>query len=177
MRSLTALLYFFPLALAAQHCGYDFASVIVVRPHAAGDSAVIDGLRITLLDSTNLPVTHQGRGWNVFRLNSDYEACDNWQGGFAMGCQVCFPFAKDNYVLVIPTGYDTGKLKVLVQDERQRSAADIRRRHWPDRYTQQVVPLSAFNNYRLCGAHDEAEYPQLHDRPAYRPVEIIMQMR
>ena len=77
---------------------------------------MIEGLRITLLDSTNLPAVHHGYPMNLFRPNSDYEACAHWQGGFMQGRQVCFPFAKDNYVLVIPSGYDTSKIKVLVQD-------------------------------------------------------------
>lgn len=177
MRLLPLLPCILPLSLAAQHCGYDFASIIVVRPHTEGDTAVIDGLRITLLDSTNMPATNYGHAIHLFRPNSDFEACDHWQGGFGVGHQVCFPFAKDNYVLVIPSGYDTGKMKVLVQDERPRSSAKIRQRKWPKRFMQQIVPLSAFDEYLLCGVYDCVVYPDLHDRPAYHPVEIILHMR
>ncbi|MBL7952779.1 MAG: hypothetical protein JNM62_13790 [Flavobacteriales bacterium] len=159
---------------AAQHCGYDFAAIIVVHPHLAGDTSVIDGLRITLLDSNNVPLVHQGRPWHLFRRNADYEACYKWQGGFSMGKLVCFPFAKDNYVLVIPDGYDTGTLKLLVQDERPRTHVDIRRRHWPKRYRQQVVPLSTFDNYSLCGTYDDEVYRSQGDRPTYHPVDVIL---
>ncbi|MBK8612460.1 MAG: hypothetical protein IPN85_03060 [Flavobacteriales bacterium] len=177
MRPFALAICFLPFSLFAQHCGYDFASVIVVRPHAAGDSAVIEGLRITLLDSNNLPLMHQGHAWDLFRPNSDYEACAHWQGGFMAGYQVCFPFAKDNYVLVIPTGYDTSKMKVLVQDERPRSHVDVRRRIWPERYTQKVVPLTAFDSYRLCGVYDEEVYPHTEGRPNFAPVDVILRLQ
>ena len=166
-----------PFGLSAQHCGYDFASIIVVRPHAKGDTAVITGLNITLLDSNNLPFVQNGNAWNLFRPNSDYEACAPWQGGFMPGCQVCFPFAKDNYVLVIPTGCDTSKLKLLVQDERPRSHVDIRRRIWPERYAQQVVPLTALDSYILCGVYNEQVYPPMEGRPNFAPVDITLKLQ
>lgn len=177
MRHLFLVILFAPVGLSAQHCGYDFASIIVVRPHAAGDTAVIPGLHITLLDSANLPMMHQGEAWNLFRPNSDYEACARWQGGFMPGCQNCFPFAKDNYVLVIPSGFDTSTMKVLVQDERPRSHVDVRRRIWPDRYVQRMVPLTAFDNYQLCGVYDEQVYPPMEARPNFAPVDITLYPR
>ena len=118
----------------AQHCGYDFASVIVLRPHTEEDTALIQGLHITLLDSANLPLTNQGSSGGNFLSNSAYEACADRQGAFMEGRHVCFPFAKDNYTLVISAGYDTSKMKVLVRDERPRSPTEIRRRKWPKRY-------------------------------------------
>jgi hypothetical protein len=177
MRPIIPLLGLLPFTLQAQHCGYDFSSIIVVRPHAEGDTALIQGLHITLLDSTNLPVMHQGHAWNLFLPNSDYEACAHWQGGFMPGLQVCFPFAKNNYVLVIPTGYDTSKMKVLVQDDRPRSHIDIRRRIWPKRYLHQVVPLTEFDTYRLCGKYDREEYPPVEGRPNFAPVDITLKLQ
>ncbi len=136
------------------------------------------GLHITLLDSNNLPLMHQGHAWDLFRPNSDYEACAHWQGRLhAEGHQVCFPFAKDNYVLVIPTGYDTSKMKVLLQDERPRGHIDIRRRIWPKRYMQQVVQLTAFDVYCLCGAYDEEVYPPMEGRPNFAPVDITLKLQ
>ena len=177
MRSFALACCLAPFSLLAQHCGYDFASIIVVRPHAEGDTAVITGLHITLLDSNNLPLLHNGSSWNQFRPNSDYEACAHWQGHFAEGHQVCFPFAKDNYVLVIPTGYDTSKMKVLLQDERPRCHIDIRRRMWPKRYMQQVVQLTAFDVYSLCGEYDSEVYRTLEGRPNFAPVDITLKLR
>lgn len=170
MRPILALLLLASTTLVhAQHCGYDFASIIVVHPHLEGDTQVVRGLRITLLDSANLPYTHPGHAWHLFRPNSDREACAQWQGGFARGHKVCFPFAEDNYVLVIPRGTDTSKMKVLVQDDRRPVYAD---RIEP--FAMQVVPLTAFDNYPLCGRYDDEVYPHMEQRPAYAPVDVVM---
>ena len=161
----------------AQHCGYDFASVIVLRPHTEEDTAVIQGLHITLLDSANLPLTNQGSSGGNFLSNSAYEAFADRQGAFMEGRHVCFPFAKDNYILVIFAGYDTSKMKVLVRDERPRSPTEIRRRKWPKRYAEQVVPLTAFDTYRLCGTYDTEVYPPMEGRPNFAPVDITLKLK
>lgn len=175
MRTLALL-----LALAStvftkgQHCGYDFASIIVVHPHLEGDTHVVKDLRITLLDSTNLPVTFHGKAWHLFRPNTEREACAQWQAGFAPGYKGCFPFAKDNYVLVIPRGMDTAKMKVLVQDDRPTVYADHHRQNRVDPFRMQVVPLTAFDSYPLCGTYNDVVYPRMEGRPDYAPVEVVI---
>ncbi len=157
----------------AQHCGYDFSSIIVVRPLAAGDSTVIDGLRITLLDSNNLPVVQYDRPWDLFHRNPEQNIPHHRRGQFDVPDH--FPFAQDNYVLVIPQSMDTSKMKVLVQDERHSGTPNKRGDRRPVHFKQHVVPLTAFDAYRLCGTYDEEVYPELVDRPQYRPVDIILQ--
>lgn len=175
MRATTLLLGLLPFTLAAQHCGYDFASVIVVRPHTDGDTVVIDGLRITLLDSNNVPVVHYDKPWNFFHRNTVQNFQHHRRGHF--DAPDYFPFAKDNYVLVVPTGFDTARMKVLVQDERHTGSpnehGDRRRVH----FKQQVVQLTTFDAYRLCGVYDDEVYPQLSDRPQYHPVDITLSPR
>ncbi len=175
MRSFTTLLCCLPVALAAQHCGYDFRSLIVVRPHAAGDSAVIEGLRITLLDSNNLPVVHYDKPWHLFERNVEPPFCGNvrYKGPY----EPSFPFARDNYVLVVPNSFRTAKMRVLVQDERDAGPLNKRRDHWPVRFKQTIVPLTANDMYLLCGVFDERVYPELRDRPAYHPVDITLYQR
>lgn len=170
----TFLLTSITIGTMAQHCGYDFASIIVVRPHLAGDTTVTEDLRLTLLDSNNVPVMDHGRPWYQFKRNADYEACAQWQGRFSEETNVCFPFAKDNYVLVIPHGFATATMKVLIQDERPRTHVDIRRRHWPKRYRQQIIPLTAFDSHSLCGTYNDAVYQAPSGRPAYHPVDVIL---
>ena len=93
MRALI-LLWMLPLSGGAQHCSYDFRSVIVVRPHAAGDSAVIDGLRLTLLDNNNVPVVHYDKPWQLFHRNIEQHLPYRNRGYFDVAD--FFPFAKDN---------------------------------------------------------------------------------
>lgn len=175
MRSFLTLLCCIPLSLAAQHCGYDFASLIVVRPFADGDTVVIDGLRITLLDSNNLPVVHYDKPWQLFHRNDEQNLRHSRRGHFDVPDY--FPFAQDNYVLVIPTGYDTSKMKVLVQDERTSGTQNKRGDRRPLYFKQQVVPLTVFDSYRLCGTYDAEVYPELSGRPRYHPVDITLYPR
>lgn len=163
----------------AQHCAYDLASVIVVRPHAFGDTAVIDGLRITLLDSTNLPMTYSGWSYPAFIQNMDASSFEHDMLNHRpqIGADRIFPFAKDSYVLVVPSHLRTAGMKVLVQDERDHAALNKRQDRWPVRYEQVVVPLTAFDSYRLCGAFDDEVYPLREGRPNFAPVDITLHPR
>ncbi len=177
MRCWSTILILLPTLLPAQHCGYDFASIIVVRPYLEGDTQLVQGLRITLLDSTNLPVTIEGEAWHLFRPNSDLNACARYQHDFARGHKVCFPFAKDGYVLVLPRGMDTSKMKVLVQDDRLPVSVDYHRRNWIHPFRMQVLPLTPFDSYPLCGTYNEEVYPPMDGRPNFAPVEITLYPR
>lgn len=172
MRRVTLVLALLPTLLIAQHCGYDFSSIIVVRPHAAEDSAVIHGLRITLLDSNNVPVVHHGAPWSLFHRNERPPFCGyvRYKGPF----NPYFPFAGGNYVLVVPSNFRTEKMKVLVQDERDAGPLNKRRDQWPLRYKQVVVPLNALDSYQLCGVYDEEVYPPMDGRPNFAPVDITL---
>lgn len=57
MRSFPLAPCLVPFSLQAQHCGYDVAAIIVVRPNAVGDIVVLEDLCITMLDSNNVPTT------------------------------------------------------------------------------------------------------------------------
>lgn len=71
MRWLLLLLPLAPVRMQAQHCSFDFANIIVVRPHAHGDTTLIEGLRIVLLDKDNLPATSTGTPFYLFHRNTD----------------------------------------------------------------------------------------------------------
>jgi hypothetical protein len=177
MRRQSLLFALLPTLLNAQHCPYDFASIIVVRPHLEGDTQVVRGLRITLLDSTNLPVTIGGDAWHLFRPNTDIKACERYQHSFARGHDVCFPFANENYVLVLPRSMDTSKMKVLVQDDRLPVHVDYHGRNWIHPFRMQLVPLNPYDSYPLCGTYSDETYPPMEGRPNFAPVDIILYPR
>jgi hypothetical protein len=177
MRTTTLLLYLLPFSLCAQHCGYDFASILVVRPHAEGDTTVIQGLRTTLLDSTNLPVSGYDERWYLFLRNTDLSVCGGYGHGSFNGQPCCFPFANDNYILVVGRRDRTEKMKVLVQDERDLDRVNERVDHWPVRFKQQIVPLTAVDAYSLCGRYDNAVYPTYFGEPVYHAVDIALTPR
>lgn len=174
MRAPLLLFCLLPAWLAAQHCGYDLRSIIVVRPHAVGDSTVAHGLRITLLDSNNVPVVHYDEPQHLFRRNTP-PPCG--YGRAKDRLEPWFPFAHDNYVLVVPNGFRTQMLKVLVQDERDDGPLNKRGDRLPVRFKQQLVPLTVHDVYPLCGRYDEHTYPPLEGRPDFAPVDITLQPR
>lgn len=175
MRIVLPLVALLPALLHAQHCAYDPRSVIVVRPHSADDSAVIPGLRITLLDSNNVPVVHRGTPWSPFHRNQCAPTCGNVR--YKGPCEPYFPFAKDCYLLVVPNGFRTARMKLLVQDERDAGPLNQRRDRWPVRYHQVIVPLTTYNSHPLCGVYDEEVYPPMEGRPSFAPVDIILDQR
>jgi hypothetical protein len=171
MRQLILLFALLPQLLAAQHCGYDGSAIIVLRPHGVGDSTVIGGLRITLLDSNNVPLTYNGRPIEPFFRNTDRSAWDAPGVHHRPGREVdhLFPFAEDNYVLVIGRGQDLRGCSVLVQDERP----------WGERpvYHQILVPLGMEKGYSLCGRYDDTVYHTYPEERPYAAVDITVFQR
>jgi hypothetical protein len=154
----------------AQHCGYDFAAIIVVHAHRANSPAVEPRLRITLLDTNNLPAVINGQDWNRFRPNDGRSTLPDraWQPHFERYSGRVFPFAGDNYVLVVPSHLDYSGYSILVQDERNGGSVELKRT---------VVPITANDVYILCGTYDEEIYPPMEGRPNFAPVDIILYPR
>ena len=156
--------------LSAQHCGYCGAAILVVRPHAAWDSTVVDGLRITLLDSTNLPVTHGGAPFPPFYRNDDPDSYD------APGVnhrrrngEPLFPFAKDNYVLVIGRGMDLRGCSILVQDERTWRSGTV--------FGQTTTAVPMDSPYGLCGQSNAIVLSTGTNEAPYTVIDIPLQRR
>ena len=166
MRYLATLFVCFPFALLAQHCGYDFASIIVVRPHLEGDTNVVEGLRVMLLDQDNLPATATGTPFYLFHRNTDRP--EQWihPATWRRNGQRIFPFAKDNYVLVVPNHFHMENYRVLVMDERPGSDGP--------RYRQQVLHLHPTQCKPLCGHYRDEVYQSASGEPAFHPVTITL---
>lgn len=170
MRHLFPVFLFAPIGLAAQHCGYDFASIIVAHVHRAHTNAVEPDLRITLLDTNNLPVMINGQEWNRFRPNDGRSTLPDrtWQPHFERYSGLVFPFAGGNYVLVVPSHLDYSGYSILVQDDRNGGLGELRRT---------VVPITNNDVYPLCGRYDEDVYPPMVGRPNFAPVDIMLLTR
>ncbi len=167
MRHVLLLLLLAPAQLAAQHCGYDFAAIIVVHPHRLNSAEIEPRLRITLLDTNNLPAMINGQEWNRFRPNDGRSVLPDrtWQPHFDRYKGHEFPFAGDNYILVVPARLDYTGYAILVQDERNGGLGELRRT---------VVPITNNDVYPLCGRYDEEVHPPLEGRPNFAPVDITL---
>ena len=170
MRLLIFLLAGLPTLLNAQHCGYDHASIIVVNAHRVNNPSVEPRLRITLLDTNNLPAVINGQDWNRFRPNDGRSVLHDraWQPHFERYSGRVFPFAGDNYMLVVPSHLDYTGYAILVQDERNGGMGELKRT---------VVSITNNDVYLLCGTYDEEVYPPMEGRPNFAPVDIILYPR
>lgn len=165
MRTWVFALFLVPTSLAAQHCAFDFKSIIVVHPHAIGDTALIEGLRIVLLEKDNLPATSTGDPFHLFSRNN--ERSDHIsRRTFRKQDRRVFPFAGDNYILVVPNHFHMDNYKILVLDERPGKDGT--------RYRYQVGHLHPSQCYPLCGRYDEEVYPPMEGRPNFAPIDITL---
>lgn len=161
MRHSCFILLLLPALLTAQHCAFDFKSIIVVHPHAAGDTAVIDGLRITLLEKDNLPATDTGTSNYLFTRNTEPSDLIHRRTFRAQGRRM-FPFAGNNYVLVVPNHFHMDNYKVLVLDERPGNDGP--------RYRYQVIHLDPSQCKPLCGRYSDTVYPT---GPGEAPLRVV----
>lgn len=161
---LLALLIAIPAT--AQHCAYDFASLIVVRPQADGDTALIEGLRIVLLDKDNLPATSTGTPFYLFQRNTDRPTQWLHPTTWKRNGKRQFPFAQDNYILVVPNHFHMENYRVLVLDERPGTDGP--------RYRQQLLHLHPSRSYRLCGRYADEVYQAGPGEAAFTPVNISL---
>jgi len=168
-----SLILFTFLAIAAfvqgQHCPFDFAGIIVAHPHALGDTLLVPDLRITLLDTNNLPALDQS-GQAMYHFAQNPAAADRGMASHAFikrHRHDQFPFAKNNYVIILPARMDLSGYSIPVQDE-----ADERSIH----YDQTRIPITSNDLYPLCGVYDNAVHPALEGRPPFAPIDIPLQL-
>lgn len=160
------LLALVPVWSSAQHCAFDFYSILVVRPHAEGDTNVVDGLRVVLLDQDNLPATATGTPFYLFQRNTDRPRQWMHSTTWRRNGKRQFPFAQDNYVLVVPNHFQMENYRVLVMDERPGDDGP--------RYRQQLLHLHPTQCKPLCGRYDDEVYQAGPDEPPFRAVSISL---
>lgn len=154
-----------------QHCSFDFVNIIVVRPHAQGDTTVIDGLRIVLVDkdscsTVELPATSSRTPHYLFQRNTDPPTQWLHPATWKRNGKRQFPFAQDNYFLLVPNDFHVENYRVLVVDERPANDGP--------RFRQQLMHLHPEQSHRLCGRHNDEVYQVASGEPAFAPVTISL---
>ena len=138
----------------------------MVRPHAEGDTALIEGLRIMLLDKDNLPATSTGTPFYLFQRNTDRPTQWMHPSTWRRQGRRQFPFAQDNYILVVPNHFAIEDYRLLVLDESPGTDGP--------RYRQQVMHLHPSQCKPLCGRYDDEVYATRPGEPAFTPVNISL---
>lgn len=130
------------------------------------DTALVEGLRIVLLEKNNLPATATGTPFYLFQRNT--ERPQQWiqPSAWRKNGRRIFPFAGDNYVLVVPNHFHMDNYNVLVLDERPGNDGP--------RYRYQLLHLHPVQSHPLCGHYDDEVYKTAPGEPAFQPVTISL---
>lgn len=125
MKNFVLFILLAPSWLLAQHCPYDFESILVLDVRCDADSQTIPGLKITLQNSGGNVImgsSYDGQQWKTdtsfFWLNTDsvglrgiVDSQHSWSPW-----KTHFWFAEDNYVLVCPRAADYKGWKIRIED-------------------------------------------------------------
>jgi hypothetical protein len=154
-----------------QHCPYDFAGIIVLNIHAKNDTVIIPGLLITIHDKEGdlmMTTKYVHNKWEA-KVDAFWQNPSNttFKGYIdnnnpAENEKIRFPFAKNNYVLVVSSSLIIDTYTVEIIDPSGK-------------YLPKEVRLSRDNLYSLCGTYQDAEYVTSNSNPTlYQPLEIIL---
>jgi len=149
--------------LHAQHCAYDFASIIVVSIHEKDNLENISNLKVTIVDSSGNPVLDSNENEMLFWQNPRKTTSD--YNNPAQARKIRYPFAKNNYVLVLGGSHSIDKYYLKIEEKENF-----------DKYRlpyYQMINLYEVDKYRLCDTYNNEDYKSYIGR-LYKPVEIII---
>ena len=126
---ITALfLFLFQNILHAQHCGFDFHAIVMIKPHASeNDSTIVSGLKITVLDKNYIPLVCY-RGDTAIMYRNDTTQTYRYEDdrhparfiphhpSYISSGIFYFGFAADNYISVIGNDPNCKALFAKIED-------------------------------------------------------------
>jgi hypothetical protein len=170
-------IFLFSENVKSQHCPFDGSAIVVLHIHEEDSVRTIPNLKITLLDSLHVPIEgyYFQNGmfvedtlffWQNPSLTTFRGYIDN--NNPADVRHMRFPFARDNYVLVLSGGYPIENCFIQIEE----IAVNGTLHYFP---IQQPIPLYKHDLYSLCGTYDDENYRTYYygTRP-YHPVELTM---
>ena len=134
----------------AQHCEYDFAAIIVVKPTTGSSDSLIKGLQITLLDSTGKIYKEVWHNDTLFFWQNPERTT---QTGYIDNNnplrpeKIRFPFAKNNYVVVCDRQIAYAKMKIKIEDtDGIKNGGE---------FLTQVISIKPEDVFPLCTEHSD----------------------
>jgi hypothetical protein len=128
----------------AQHCGFDFSSIIVLNIHTKEKPDVIPNLKIELI----------GEVPNNFGLKTLK---------FEQGLE--FAFIKDSYGLVIPSAMSLENFKIKITDIDGFKNEGF--------FKEIIISTFNLDKYPLCGNYNRKEFVSIYGCRLYKPIEVI----
>ena len=138
LASLLILLNLNIFRLYSQHCAFDYAYLIGVRPFDKDSTRIVKGLRITLVNEFQQPVGIKNGA--VLKQNhiSDYRRL----GKTVEHEDMQYSFAPNDYVAISNSSFaKSSNLFIKVEDQRKTNKV----------FQTQIIPVSTLNFIHLCG--------------------------
>jgi|SRR5690554_851798 len=156
----------------AIHCGYDFTSYIVVKPHESGKTKTINGLKISICDQNGNEVINENYklSWKnnnqplYFVRNYKIDAHNKPIEGFNEG-KWFYYFAEDHYLVTVSNTFNAEEYYLKIED----TDGDENGGH----FKTFLMQLAPYNMYILCDSEEKQQAMQF-GRRMNKPIEVVL---
>lgn len=157
----------------AIHCGYDFTSYIVVKPHEDGKTQTINGLKMSVCDENGTEVINRDfkLSWKnndkPLRFIRNYKiGADNKRlEGFDQG-KWFYYFADDHYLVTVSNTFPAESYYLKIEDVD----GDENGGH----YKTFMMQLASYNMYILCTSEERQKAVQFGKR-MNKPIDVVLE--
>lgn len=157
----------------AIHCGYDFTSYIVVKPHENGKTQTINGLKMSICDengtevinkdfklswrNNNLPL-HFTRNYKIDVHNKRIprEAEGKW----------FYYFADDHYLVTVSNTFNAEEYYLKIEDTDGEENGG--------HFKTFIMQLAPYNMYILCTSEEKQKAMQFGKR-MNKPIDVVLE--
>lgn len=157
----------------AIHCGYDFTSYIVVKPHEDGKQQTIDGLKLTICDENGNEVINKDfkLSWKNnnqplhFVRNYKIDA-NNKRIAKDIEGKWFYYFAEDHYLLTVANTFNAEAFYLKIEDIDGEGNGG--------HFKTFIMQLAPYNMYILCTS-DEKQKAMQFGRRMNKPIEVVLE--
>ena len=157
----------------AIHCGYDFTSYIVVKPHEDGKTQTINGLKMTICDEAGNEVINKDFKLSWKNNNQPLNFVRNYKidsnnkkiEGFDEG-KWFYYFADDHYLVTVTNTFNAEDYYLKIED----ADGEANGGHFKT-FTMQLAP---YNMYILCTSEEKQKAMQF-GRRMNKPIDVVLE--
>jgi len=158
----------------AIHCGYDFTSYIVVKPHEVGKTETINGLKISICDengnevinndfklswrNNNKPL-HFVRNYKIDQNNKRLEGFDSGKWFYY--------FAEDHYLVTVSNTFPAEEYYLKIEDPDGAENGG--------HFKPFMMQLASYNMYILCTSEERQKAIQFGRKVVNKPIEVVLE--
>ncbi|MBA5792414.1 MULTISPECIES: hypothetical protein [unclassified Flavobacterium] len=159
----------------AIHCGYDFTSYIVVKPHEDGKSQTINGLKMSVCDENGNEVINKDfkLSWRnnnmplLFVRNYKVDANNKRISNDADG-KWFYYFADDHYLVTVSNTFNAEEYYLKIEDTDGEENGG--------HFKTLMLQLAPYNMYILCDSEERQKAMQF-GRRMNKPLDIVLEKK